>query len=113
MPMRKIFEVIHISPAIVASEMAIEIRMCVIGGSPTSVRTNMVSGPNTGASENATVSVESGLVMIAAMRNHGSIMIIVMGMISCCASFSELQAAPPIAYAVTYVKYAITKKTTK
>ena len=75
--------------------------MCVIGGSPTSVRTNIVSGPNTGASEKPTASGESGLVMMAAIRNQGSIMIMVIGMMSCCASFSELQAAPPMAYAQT------------
>src|SRR5688572_6600040 len=96
-PTRKIFAVAQKNTAIVAMEIRIVRAMCHIGGSATRIRTYIVIGPKTGESENATDSGESGFVMIATRRNHGSIMIIVMGAMSCCASFSELLTAPPIA----------------
>src|SRR4029079_16415583 len=73
MPTRKIFAVIQKKTEIVTIETAMDRRTCHIGGSATSVRTNMVSGPNTGASEKPIASDESGFVMIAAIMNHGSI----------------------------------------
>src|SRR6266849_4198962 len=97
MPTRKILAVTQKKARMVAIEMAIDNRMCHTGGSETSVRTNMVIGPNTGDSEKPTDSDESGLVMMATIRNHGSIMIMEIGAMSCCASFSELQTAPPMA----------------
>src|SRR5262245_7489673 len=97
MPTRKIFEVTQKNAEIVAMAITIESRTCHIGGSETSVRTYIVSGPKTGESEKATLSVDSGFVRIAAMRNHGSIMTMVIGAMSCCASFSELHTAPPMA----------------
>src|SRR5947209_7654939 len=87
MPTRKIFAVAQKKAKIVAMEMAIESRMCHTGGSETSVRTNIVIGPNTGESDMPTDIVESGLVMIANIRNHGSIMIMEIGAMSCWASF--------------------------
>src|SRR6266540_821352 len=97
MPTRKIFAVAQKKAAIVAMEMRIDNRMCHMGGSATSVRTYIVIGPKTGAREKPTERFESGFVMMATRRNHGSIMIMVIGAMSCCASFSELQIAPPIA----------------
>src|SRR6266545_2779967 len=97
MPTRKIFAVTQKNTQIVAMETAIEIRRCTIGGSETSARTNIVSGPKTGEREKPMARPESGLVMIANIRNHGSIISIEIGAISCCASFSELQTAPAIA----------------
>src|SRR5712691_6242683 len=87
-PTRKIFAVAQKKAAIVAMETRIDSRMCQMGGSETSVRTYIVIGPNTGASEKPTERFESGLVMMPKSRNHGSIMSSVMGMMSCCASFS-------------------------
>ena len=83
--------------AIVAIETPIVVAICSGGGSATSVRMNIVIGPKTGASEKPTAILESGLVMRPASRNHGSIITIEIGAMSCCASFSELQTAPPIA----------------
>ena len=96
-PTRKIFAVNQKNTAIVASETAIVVITCVIGGSATSVRMNIVIGPNTGASEKPTARPESGFVIRPASRIQGSIMINVMGAMSCCASRSELHTAPPIA----------------
>src|SRR5216684_9413800 len=97
MPTRKIFAVTEKNTTIVAIETAIDSRMCQTGGSETRVRTNIVIGPKTGESEKATDILLSGFVMITNMRNHGSIMIMEIGAISCCASFSLLQTAPPMA----------------
>src|ERR1043165_1218878 len=97
MPTRKIFAVIQKKARIVAMETAMEIRICRNGGSETEVRTNIVSGPHTGATDNAITRPESGLVTIKTMTNHGSIMSIETGAMSCCASFSELHTAPAIA----------------
>src|SRR6266550_3820762 len=97
MPTRKIFAVIHMKSAMVAMETAMEIAMCNGGGSETSVRTYIVIGPKTGDIEKEVESVESGLVMSTTTRNHGRNMTIVIGAMSCCASRSELHAAPPMA----------------
>src|SRR5689334_20680891 len=97
MPTRKIFAVTQKNTTIVAIATTIDNATCHIGGSDTSVRTYMVSGPNTGESEKPTARLDSGLVRMPAIRNHGSIMIMVIGAMSCCASFSELQTEPPIA----------------
>src|SRR5712692_9265559 len=97
MPRRKILAVAQKKTKIVAMETAMDSRMCHTGGSETSVRTNMVIGPKTGESEKPTASDESGLVMMATIMNQGSIMIMEIGAMSCCASFSELQTAPPMA----------------
>src|SRR3954471_2408997 len=97
MPTRKIFAVIQKNAQMVAMETAIEISRCVNGGSETSARTNIVSGPNTGESEKAMASPESGLVMMANIRNQGIIISMEIGAMSCCASFSELQMAPAMA----------------
>src|SRR5438552_4586037 len=49
MPTRKIFAVAQKKAAIVTRETRIETAMCQSGGSETSVRTNIVIGPKTGA----------------------------------------------------------------
>src|SRR6266705_2483645 len=97
MPTRKIFAVTHMKRAMVASDTAIEIAIWVAGGSETSVRTYIVIGPKTGDIEKAVERVASGLVMSTTRMNHGRNITMVIGAISCCASRSELQAAPPIA----------------
>src|SRR5438309_10771975 len=103
MPTRKILAVTQKKARIVAMEIAIDSRMCHTGGSETSVRTNIVIGPKTGEREKATDIVASGLVMITNIRNHGSIMIMEIGAMSCCASFPELQTEPPMAHMHTDV----------
>src|SRR6478672_3392495 len=97
MPTRKIFAVTQRKSAIVAIETRIETAIWIGGGSETSVRTYIVIGPKTGDIEKVVASVESGLVIRPTTRNHGRNITIVIGAISCCASRSELQAAPPIA----------------
>ena len=72
-PTRKIFAVISRKAATVAAETIIDTRTCTIGGSLTSVRTNIVSGPNTGAIDNTTNIGVSGLVMSGPIKNTGSI----------------------------------------
>src|SRR5258708_4233750 len=101
MPTRKIFAVAQKNAATVAIETAIVIAICESGGSAIRMRTNIVSGPNTGASDRPTTNGESGFVIRTMIRNHGSIIDIVIGAMSCCASFSELQIAPPTAYTQT------------
>ena len=51
MPTRKIFAVTQKKQQMVAMETAIDSATCHAGGSETSVRTNIVSGPKTGLSE--------------------------------------------------------------
>src|SRR5215213_11517326 len=68
MPTRKILPVTQKKTRIVAKETAIEVATCQSGGSLTSVRTNIVIGPHTGASEKPTASFESGFMMIGIMR---------------------------------------------
>src|SRR5712692_9491486 len=97
MPIRKIFAVAQKKAQMVAIDTRMDTTMCHMGGSATSVRTYIVIGSNTGASDNPMAMFESGFVMMPTSRNHGSIISIVIGMMSCCASFSELQTAPPIA----------------
>src|SRR5215212_9209662 len=97
MPTRKIFAVAQKKTRMVTSDTPIDSAMCHSGGSEATVRANIVTGPNTGASEKPTESDESGLVMMAIIMNHGSIMIIWIGAISCCASLSVLHAAPATA----------------
>ena len=57
-------------------EITIDSAMCHIGGSEATVRANIVTGPNTGASENPTASDESGFVMIGNIKNQGIIITI-------------------------------------
>src|SRR5258708_2898846 len=104
MPTRKIFAVAQKNPATVAMETRMLSAICDIGGSATRIRTNIVNGPNTGAIERPTTNGESGFVIRTMIRNHGNIIDIVIGAMSCCASLSELQIAPPTAYTQTYVR---------
>src|ERR1051326_7810955 len=97
MPTRKIFAVTQRKNAIVAIETTIEMAIWNAGGSETSVRTYIVIGPNTGDMEKLVESVESGLVIRTSRMNHGRNITIVIGAINCCASRSELHAAPPMA----------------
>src|SRR5437899_2722307 len=97
MPTRKTFAVAQKKTKMVTSETTIDTAMCQIGGSDATVRANIVTGPKTGISENATAICESGLVMIGIMTNHGIIITNWMGAIICCASLSVLHAAPAMA----------------
>src|SRR5258705_4154430 len=83
-PTRKIFAVPQKKTKIVASDTTIDTAMCHTGGSEATVRANMVTGPNTGIIEKATAIEESGLVMIGIITNHGTIITIWMGIMSCC-----------------------------
>src|SRR2546423_247005 len=97
MPTRKIFAVAQKKTTMVTTETAIDSATCHAGGSEATVRANIVTGPNTGDSDRPTASDESGLVMIGIMTNHGTIMIIWIGAMSCPAFLSVLHAAPATA----------------